>query len=993
MPKSKITQPRSEGTVNTTANVQIGFSRPELQKKHVKIQGARSTIKRPRSVLNQLAEALAPKYSVKASYEDLWTTVVNPFFLNQMKWDHNTLNAKKDIYKDGIKVQQHCMPMKKLTSNSVFTGTLLPSSGLIEGYNDWSELHAKTPTSYGSVELSNDAIDKSTISGGNMIDIAGGLQGIHCFWLNDKHTRRERQAKSHEVGEESYNRHVLVQDASKKTFCYQDPDSYGLNMLNDSGVETSADALMRYKNPEYELHHDSMEVTYNNTCNETVFVEFVEYQPVFGATGPLEYYDDFLCQLQQPDTGLVAFPEQDAIVGSNPVTPSVGHAFYDQADPTRVLYEMIPSNFTFPTMYHLNYAHTDPSGQAFYAQNTTYNSPVSTSDALPVNIGTEYTGYKAIITLTPSSTDVANHHFVTGTVSIALLKDPSVQEKDRILITPGTEFTILSTDDSGVRSFLYNGANYAVSFLHKRSLIVRYNPFNKYEVQPNCVLPRARGPIGLPFNCLEPRTAEVNLPTLTARNYYGAVGYLDTGTIGYQDDIANAAAGHIGPDLDPNHFNGLSAIQLGPTVDTQLVTDIDPESPFTGLSCVSVPLCEGTKEGVNKLTSLGVDLAATVGTFCHRTLQQDGTYPRLKDATEPSFRPINMLSISGNMHPTSDLKWRLDALGVNDSNGNKKSGQLTRCATHDARMCLPNLANEWVKLWQQDLVDEQNARKSQGTNVRPFAESGDGDPATMDVTSPSYNALMDNARAKFLLQGQRPTGAAFNAKYRKRKTTRVCIEPGSSISYQFFSVPGIEGESRLLNGDLPDKVKSGVTQSGIGTEVVEPDGKSCFFDERSRVLMVYINGQPAIAPRGSQNQQTSSPCSLSLTVKTMERVRCLPKMFSNSRQFAHSIDQVSERHSFKDGEFAQVGPDGVTMQFHADAEDLRVKKFANSRYGLARIAEKHDHQNVAGNAPANITPQRIDRQTMETYKATISAPTLNTKAGLPTPLTDVIQEL
>ena len=990
MPKSKITQPRSEGTVNTTANVQIGFSRPELQKKHVKIQGARSTIKRPRSVLNQLADALAPKYSVKASYEDLWTTVINPFFLNQMKWDHNTLHAKKDMYKHGLKVQEYCMPVKKLTTNSVFTGTLLPTSGLIEGYNDWSELHAKTPVSYGSTSLS-DVSSKSTVTGGNMIDIAGGLQGIHCFWLNDKHTRRERQAKSHEVGEESYNRHVLVQDAAKKTFCYQDPDTYGLNMMNDSGVETSADTLMHYKNPEYELHHDSMEVTYNNTCNETVFVEFVEYQPVFGATGPLEYYDDFLCQLQSPDTGLVAFPEQDAIVSAVQVTSVSGDTLYDASDPTRVLYQLHPGHFNYPPMYHLNYSHTDQNNNTFYVHSVPYHTPVSTGSALPVNIGTQYTGYKAIVELTPNSSDITNNQFVQGTVGIYLLKDPTVQEKDRLLVSPGVEFTVESTDDSGIRSFLYNGTNHAISFLHKRSLIVTYNPFKQYEIQPNCVLPRARGDLGLPYNCLEPRTAEINLPTLTARNYVGAVGYLDTGTIGYQDDLQQTTG--IGPNMDPNHFNGLSAIQLCPSTNSNFPFEMDPESPFTEFDCVSVPLSEGTKEGVNKLTALGVDLAATVGTFCHRTLQQNGTYPRLKDAIEPSFRPVNMLSISGNMHPTSDLKWRLDALGVDDSDGNKHSGQLTRCATHDARMCYPNLANEWVKLWQQDLVDEQNARKSQGVNVRPFAESGDGDPSTMDVTSSSYNALMDNLRAKFLLQGERPTGHAFNSKYRKRKSTRVCIEPGSSISYQFFSIPGIEGESRLLNGDLPEKVKSGVIQNGIGTELVEPDGKSCFFDDRSRVLMVFINGQPAIVPRGAQNQQTSSPCSLSLTIKTMERVRCLPKMFSNSRQFAHSIDQISERQSFKDGEFAQVGPDGVTMQFHADAEDLRMKKMSNARYGLARIAEKHDHQNVAGNAPANITPQRIDRQTMESYKATISAPTFNTKAQLPSSLMDFVQDM
>jgi hypothetical protein len=1033
MPKSKIVNASGKGTINTKANVQIGFSRPELQKKHVKIQGARSTLKRERGVLNTLADALAPKYSVKGHYQDFWSCFLNPFFVNQLKWDHGTKYlpslVDSSVYAKGLDLQSDIFPLKRLNKSVTPFGQPLKPIGTTTSLDwqgqdyqaglEYSELYgriaydstaAEYPGAYGTTSI---PLRVSSITGGHSIDVAGGMQNVHVFWLNDKHTRRERQVKAHQVAEESYTKHVLVQQPEKKTFVYQDPNYYGVD-LGLEGGEVDTSLQLHYKNPEYELHHDSMEVTYTNTANEACFIEFVEYQPTLGCKGPLEYYEDWLCQNQAEWTGLIGnvaqaaqqeCPTEVMVQGSeganmpwgasNAYTPPGGSSTVEP-----LYYEL--------TGRILNATAADVNTSGF-TTNTEYYMLPTISDLPGIYINGYYTGYKAWFSF-----------HTGGTVGSTTF---SANNMNRLLMTRDTAVTpaVGSPGDSNYVAAhythtdhnIYNGGVYEIRFTTTTRFRVLNgtsylsNPFSThltfmykadvhFTQNPNTILPMFKpgAAFGVESGCTVPRTAEVNLPLLTARNYLGGSGYKDVNADGNfrvelgTDADDSAVTGYESmKGLKPNHYSALTMIQgYYPSTennDIGMTTNVSLKDLQDTLELVSVPLSERktNTQSIGKTSVLGIDAAATVGTFCHRTLQNDGTFPSLEQSVAPSFRPVNMMSLSGMMHPTSDLKVRLNKYSdVITAEDTPDVGRFTRCETHDARMCLPNLANEWVKLWQEDLIDALQTRKNQSVTARPFAQDGDGNVNEFDVTSAAYEAEKDVARSKWLEQGQRPSGPRFNERYKKRKSTRVCLEPGSMISYQFFAQPGLEGESRLLNWDMPDRMSTSTyPNTPLGKEEAGVEPRSYFFDDRSRVLMVFVNGEPATVPvDGLQNQQTTSPCSLSMTMKTMERVRCLPKMFSNSKTFAHSIDKPTDRVAFKDGEFAEIGPDGLVLKYHQDGEDIASIKKRALRNRLATNAEHVDHSmqvtasggnanNVYGTAPANETHlQRATRIVTDT---------------------------
>lgn len=353
--------------------------------------------------------------------------------------------------------------------------------------------------------------------------------------------------------------------------------------------------------------------------------------------------------------------------------------------------------------------------------------------------------------------------------------------------------------------------------------------------------------------------------------------------------------------------------------------------------------------------------SAVNGTFCHQTVNSDGgmygldelgTSAQFGAGTDSvngvsSWRPVNMINLSGTMNAARDQEVRCDRghdcrdnqdqLRLNSDgdldmvNGNLQfwsnddPTQLTQSSTdsagqpnvpaymhttgqmvygsrvidHDSRLLCPNYANDWVKLWREDLYDNLNKQKNLAKNERPY-----GSALTTERGKLKTNPL-DQVADDWLKPGERPTGAKFGERYKFKKKTRVLVEPNSMISYQFFASPGIEGDSRLLSSDLlkensfglydPTKnasVVDGVSKNVMNTSVSDEfqhalDHQNQFFDQRSRVCMVFVSGEPQVRQDGLTD---TTPCSVNYEVKTLEKVKYVPKFYSKMQRLAHATE-------------------------------------------------------------------------------------------------------
>ena len=124
MKKSKILNKSVHNQVDTSADVSIGFAKPEEVVKHIKIQGSRKRANPINSVIPRFNNALMPKYEAKASYSSFWSTLVNPFILNQFQWEKGMFceATKGSVVRDyGLDLSKGCLPLKKTDTDGVMS--------------------------------------------------------------------------------------------------------------------------------------------------------------------------------------------------------------------------------------------------------------------------------------------------------------------------------------------------------------------------------------------------------------------------------------------------------------------------------------------------------------------------------------------------------------------------------------------------------------------------------------------------------------------------------------------------------------------------------------------------------------------------------------------------------------------------------------------------------------------------------------------------------
>lgn len=782
MPKSKILNKSTHSAVSTSADVSIGFAEPEDVVKHIKVQGARKRSRTKPSVLSKMDNAMMPSYQASADYDHFWATFMNPFMMNQLQWELSMFRSPaatrpgSDVRKVGLTLSKGCIPLKATDSHGLLSSSNLTLFGSV------SDQQIRHPTVGSSRTTQNDDVHKalslyeglerysevwhpatqtreSLIAQTNNLDVAGNRQGVQVFWLNDKHTRRERQAKAAALGKSiTQNDSLGISQLSgpKDADVYVDPNWPDIDV---SGEDYKKQAIHNH-NTDYDLEHDMMELTYHNTSNDVVYLEFIEYEPQQGATGPLEYYNEWCGEV-----GGDAVP-QAAYNSENLITP------------------------IFPTEF-----------------------------------------------------DVYNDN---------------------------------------------------------AKLYPRHNYCRLHEIQP-----------GLS----------------TRLTYVGTVA------------------------KDPEGRGDLSSEVLAPNASIMAMTTADSANNVgTFIANQAVPFARNPQLGLMPLTTeqdgafspkaWTTQMACAPGVFCHQTVDQEGAqFPlsclgtKVSGQSEgdnipgySSWRPVNMMNLSPTMNPNTDLHLGIERyqdtsdvvkhdtgqfIGLDgnvtsdatqvDADGNtvnlsplQKKMTARRCfstrtETHDARLLLPNTGNEFIKLWREDLYDEVN-RESNGGKRRPFGSSLNSHEKSMQQLS-----VYDQVSDQWLMPGERPTGRAFSSMYHQKKKTRVMVEPNSIISYQFFADPGVDGESRLLNSDLLKENYTGLFNDSDtavnslmnfpGDEFTEKVlGQNQFFDQRSRVCMVFANGAPVM----KDGVSVTKPVSVNYTIKTLEKVRYLPKFYDKMQRLTHA---------------------------------------------------------------------------------------------------------
>lgn len=304
MPKSKILNQSVHSAVSTAADVSIGFAEPEDVIKHIKVQGARKRSRSKPSVLGKIDNALMPSYQASTHYDHFWSTFINPFMMNQLQWELSMFMSPScdrlgsDVRKVGLSLAKGCLPLKATDTSGLLSSTNSnlfgnPSDQLIQHpviglsrstlQDDTHQAKGK----YHGLERYSEIWHKSSeerdslIAQTNNLDVAGNRQGVQVFWLNDKHTRRERQAKAAALGKS------IAQNDSLGISAVNDPKDINVYVdPNFPDIATSGDNLKKEAihnhNVDYDLEHDMMELTYHNTSNDVVYLEFIEYEPQQG---------------------------------------------------------------------------------------------------------------------------------------------------------------------------------------------------------------------------------------------------------------------------------------------------------------------------------------------------------------------------------------------------------------------------------------------------------------------------------------------------------------------------------------------------------------------------------------------------------------------------------------------------------------------------------------------------------------------------------------
>lgn len=372
--------------------------------------------------------------------------------------------------------------------------------------------------------------------------------------------------------------------------------------------------------------------------------------------------------------------------------------------------------------------------------------------------------------------------------------------------------------------------------------------------------------------------------------------------------------------------------------------------------------------------------ASSPGCFIHQTIDDYGSQWHLNQLGtvasnqqlanghnthgKSSWRPVNMMNLSSTQNPNTDIHMTFErgqdsemlvpvavagkyikpdgtivnsaTYGSGDADytgpypslkakGTQRKAYATRTEDTDARLLLPNYANEWIKLWREDLYEAENKTTNKRNTKRPF-----GSALQSNASALKQMSVYDQIGDKWLDAGARPTGRAFSSMYRQKKKTRIMVEPNSLVTYQFFADPGIEGESSLLTSDLVKKNDYGlinlkqtngdptITTNDIlnhqSEEFVEKlQHQSQFFDTRSRCCMVFING----APHMIDGQHTTEPASVNYTVRTLEKVTSVPRFYHKMSKLHHAVDfpDISQKRFF-DSQF--VDKDGKPYKDHTD---------------------------------------------------------------------------
>lgn len=302
MKKSKIINQTSHSGVNTSADVSIGFAPEEDVVKHVKVQGSRKRANPVTSIIPRLNNALMPKYQCKAEYSSFWCPLMNPFILNQMQWEKGMFckatNTDYTVRSDGLDLSKGAIPIKKNDTHGMLSTSVDQmfhnkdpheyKLAIVGQSTQTSSDQNKELSKYIGAEHYSELYDahniqrKSLRCATNNMDVPGGRQGVQVFWLNDKHTRRERQRKA-------VNLATSIQSDTRNGISVRDPsldaqDGVYRDLNYPSRVQMNAvdgynHPVLYNENPQYDLEHDMMEITYTNTSNKVVYLEFIEYEP------------------------------------------------------------------------------------------------------------------------------------------------------------------------------------------------------------------------------------------------------------------------------------------------------------------------------------------------------------------------------------------------------------------------------------------------------------------------------------------------------------------------------------------------------------------------------------------------------------------------------------------------------------------------------------------------------------------------------------------
>jgi hypothetical protein len=856
MKKSKIINQTTHSGVNTSADVSIGYAPEEDVVKHVKVQGSRKRAYPVTSIIPRLNNALMPKYQCKAEYSSFWAPLMNPFVLNQMQWEIGMFckatDSSSTVRSDGLDLSKGAIPIKKNDTHGMLSSTV---NGMFNHNNSHvyklatvgqstqsSSDQSKELSKYIGAEHYSELYDaqnterKSLRCATNNMDVPGGRQGVQVFWLNDKHTRRERQRKAvnmaTSIQSDTRNGISVRNDTTDpKDDVYRDLNYPSAEQMND--IDSDNGPVLYNENPQYDLEHDMMEITYTNTSNKVVYLEFVEYEPQVGATGPLEYYDEIVAEMQQLHAA-------DAYV-----------EYVDNETKPNILTPVPPSAINASNMW---------TRQMSRLNEIQYGDKVKLDLIGSASADPEGLGRLQANVLAPRISRMVMTGMDTAKTWGAMTAPFNQNYGPKLCnVAVQTKAAAAATDEL---------------------------PSQPAEYKPRLLSHTAASAPG----CFIHQTTDEN----------GSQWHLNQlGTVASNQQWTDGSNTNGLSHWRPVNMMNLSSTQ-NPNTDIHMTFQRGQDSEVLVPVTVAGKFIKPDGTIVNSATSGQGDADYT------------GPYPALK------------------------------------AKGTQRKAYATRTEDTDARLLLPNYANEWIKLWREDLYEAENKTTNKRNTKRPFGNALQSDASTLKQMS-----VYDQIGDKWLEPGARPTGRAFNSRYKQKKKTRIMVEPNSLVTYQFFADPGIEGESNLLTSDLVKKNDYGLIDlkdsSGTSVDansilnhqseefVDKLQHQNQFFDSRSRCCMVFINGAPHLI----DGEHTTEPASVNYQIKTLEKVTSVPRFYNKMSKFHHAVDfpDISQKRYF-DSQF--VDKDGKPYK------DYKDHSYADSIRTPNVIAHAHRNRQTDG---------------------------------------------